>query len=161
MISPLSVHSISSEVSAEASETHMVGHHESIHLLCRQSWFCSEAAHGCVTFSILFVPDLVLDCCWGPECCGCRNQGDFSATWDLAASMVGLSLSLSTPDSVLSCVVRCMELEYSFQKGNHYIPFPKGCPPEICHSVTPSDVLTNKICCCQNCLQYGSTGNGL
>lgn len=49
----------------------------------RHQWFCPEAAYGCVPFSIVLVPDLVLGWCWVPGHCGCRNQGDCVAAWDL------------------------------------------------------------------------------
>ena len=50
---------------------------------CRHQRFCPEAAYGCVPFSIVLVPDLVLGWCWVPGHCGCRNQGDCVAAWDL------------------------------------------------------------------------------
>ena len=69
---PLSACSFPKEVSTEASEARVVINKLMNHP-CRHLQFCPEAAEYCVTFSVVFVPDLVLGWCWESGHYGCRN----------------------------------------------------------------------------------------
>lgn len=57
-----------------------------------------EAAQGCVSCSVVFIPDLLLGCCWGARFCDC-----WSSHWGLGCLCGGTLQDLSIPDLALSC----------------------------------------------------------
>ena len=97
-------------------------------------WFCPEVAKSHVPFCIVFIPDLVLGCCWGPGHYGYRNWGGCAATWDLACLYGRALLGPLCPrsHSKLHCE---MELECSCWERNHCILLSRGCVLEMCNSV--------------------------
>ena len=72
-------------------------------------------------------------------------------TW--AASMVGLSLDLSTPDPAPSCVVRRALLEHSCWERNCCFLLTRGCQMGKCDLVRtpPPSVHANNVCHCWTC----------
>lgn len=98
----LSVCSVPKEVSAEASDAHVVTVN-----LCRYPQFCPEAAQGRIPFPTVFIPDLVLGWHQSLEHGAYRNQGSFAVAWDLGCLSVRAFPGLVCPRSIskLQCEV--------------------------------------------------------
>lgn len=58
-----------------------------------------EAAQGCVSFSVVFIPDLLVGCCLGARFCDC-----WSSPWSLGCLCGRTLQDLSIPDLALSCI---------------------------------------------------------
>ena len=101
---------VAKEVTAEASEACVVTANLCA-AWCLCPWLCPESAQGFIPFSVVLVPDLVLDS--GVEWAGSGGQGAVAGgieavvlppgSW--AASVPGLSQDLSAPDPAPSCGV--------------------------------------------------------
>lgn len=118
---PLSACSVPKEVSAEASEAHVV----TANMCClrRCPWFCLAASQGYAPFSIVFVPDLMLG--HGVECASVGGQHAVAAGIKVVVLLpetrnssildvnlnIELSQGLSTPDPAPNCIVRLIGLE--------------------------------------------------
>ena len=97
-----------------------------MHHLCKCPQFHSEAAQGCIHFSVVFVPDLVQGC--GVEEAGVADQVIVAAgtevaallpeTW--AASVAVSSQDPSASELALSCSVEWAELGPSHWAVKHY-----------------------------------------
>ena len=121
---PLSAWFVPKEVSG--SKWGPCGHSKPICCPCRNLWFCLEAAQGCIPFSVVFSPDLVLGWCWGPGCCHCRNWVGCAVAWDLGCFCGRPLPEPVIPDPAPSTGVGWAELVRSRWKINHLCTPPQG-----------------------------------
>lgn len=159
---PLTACSVPKEVSAEATEVPVVTVNP--FTTCAIVHGHMEAAHGHILFSIVFILDFILGRCWGPGCCGYRDQGGCAAAWDLADSIAGLSQDLLIPDPAPNCGKGWAEPEHSCRERNCCIFLPRGHPCKTCVSVAPpkcarqQPLLLLDLCPTVNALTMGSSG---